>query len=90
MLLQGNKNAFLRKTANKHRVINVTLPKLMKAGCNAFHSYDDAAICTTKLSVQSFLKFLVTKISETKDLPVLSLQHAGHNSKPLYFKDNKK
>ena len=90
MLFQGNKNVFLWKTANKCPVINITLPKLMKAGCNAFHSYDDAAIGTTKLSVQSFLKFLVTKISETKDLLVFSLQHAGHNSKLLYFKYNKK
>ena len=45
----------------------------MKPGCNAFHSYDDAVIGTTKLSVQNPLKCLITKISETKDLLVLLL-----------------
>ena len=45
----------------------------MKPGRNAFHSYNDAAIGTTKLSVQISLKSLITEISETKDLPVLLL-----------------
>ena len=45
----------------------------MKPGRNAFHSYDDAAIGTTKLSVQIFLKFLITEINVTKDLLVLLL-----------------
>ena len=73
MLFQEKKNVFLRNSANKHRVINVTLTKLMKPGCNALHSYDAAAIGTSKLSVQSSLKCLVTKISETKGLLVLFL-----------------
>ena len=40
MLFQEKKNVFLRNSANKHRVINVTLTELMKPGCNALHSYD--------------------------------------------------
>ena len=40
---------------------------------NAFHSYDDAAIGTTKSSIQSSLKYLITEISENKDLLVLLL-----------------
>ena len=51
MQFQRKNNAFLRNIANKHRVINVTLTELMKSGCNAFHSYNDTAIGTTKLSV---------------------------------------
>ena len=65
MLFQGKKNAFLKDTADKHRLINVTLTELMKPGCNAFHSNDDAAIGTTKLSVQSSLKRLKNEISVT-------------------------
>ena len=72
MLFQEKKNVFLRNSANKHRVINVTLTELMKPGCNALHSYH-AGIGTSKLSVQSSLKCLVTKISETKGLLVLFL-----------------
>ena len=73
MLFQGKKNAFLRNTAKKRCLINVTSTELMKPGYNAFHSYDDAAIGTTKLSVQSSLKCLINEISETKDLLVLLL-----------------
>ena len=43
----------------------------MKPGCNTFHSYDDAATGTTKLSVQKSLKCLITEISENKVLLVL-------------------
>ena len=70
MLLQGKKNAYLKNTANKHRVINVTLTELMKPGCNAFYSEDDAPIATTELNI---LKYLITEISDTKDLLVLLL-----------------
>ena len=66
MLFQEKKNAFLRNTANKHRVINITRTELIKPGCNVFHPYYDAAIGTTKLSVQSFMKCLITEISETR------------------------
>ena len=88
--LKGKKNVFRRNTTNKHRVIFVTLTELIKPWFDAFHSCYDAAIGTTKFSVQSFLKYLITEISETKDLLMLLLQHAGHNSKPLHFKSNKK
>ena len=73
MIFQGKKNAFPRNTANKHCLINVTLIELMKPECNAFHLYEDAAIGSTKLSVQSSLKCLINEISETKDLLVLLL-----------------
>ena len=59
-------------------------------GCKAFYSYDDAAIGTAKLSVQSSVKYLITEISETRDLLALLLYHAGYNSKPFYFKSNKR
>ena len=36
-----------------------------------------------KLKVQSSLKYLITEISENKDLLVLFLYHADHNSKSL-------
>ena len=70
MLFQEKKNAFPRSTANKDRVSNVTLTEPIKPGCNAIHLYDDAAIGTTKLSVQSSLKCVITEISETMDLLV--------------------
>ena len=73
MLLKGKKNAFLMNSADKHYVFNITLTELIKPGWNAFHFYDDDAIVTTKLSVQSSLKCLITEISETKDLLVLLL-----------------
>ena len=63
MLLLGKKNAYLRNTADKYRVINVTFTELMKPGCNAFYSYDDAAIGNEKLSVQRSLKCLITETS---------------------------
>ena len=69
-LFQDKNDAFLRNT-NKHRAINVILTELKKPGCNAFHSYDDADIDITKLSVQNSLKCLITEISESKDLLVL-------------------
>ena len=47
------------------------------------------SIDITRLSVQSRLKYLITEISE-KDLLVLFLYYADHNSKSLYFKNNKK
>ena len=56
MLFQGRKDAFLKNTVNKHRVINVILAELKKSECDAFHSYDDADIDVTKLSVQNFLE----------------------------------
>ena len=55
------------------------MTELKKPVCHAFHSYDDADIGITKLSVQSSLKCLVTEISETKDLLVLLLHHADKN-----------
>ena len=73
MLFKGKKNAYLKNNANKHLVFNVTLVELIKPDCNAFHSYYDATIGTTKLSVQGSLKCLITEISETKDLLVLLL-----------------
>ena len=73
MLFQGKKNSFWRNTVNKYRMINVALTELMKPGCNTFHSYDDAAIGTTELSVPKSLKCIITKISENKDLLVLLL-----------------
>ena len=80
MLFQGN----------KHRVINVILTELKKAGCNAFYLYDDADIDIKELIIQSSLKCLLTEISENKDLLVLLLYYADHNLKILHFKSNKK
>ena len=60
---------------------------LKKPRCNACHSYNYAD--TDSTSVQSPLKCFITKISESKDLPVLLLYQAVDNSKPLYFKSNK-
>ena len=42
------KDAFLRNTVNKHRVINFILTDLKKPQCNAYHSYDDADIDINK------------------------------------------
>ena len=39
MVFKGKKDAFLRKTAIKHCVINVISTEVKKAGCCAFHSY---------------------------------------------------
>ena len=44
MLFQIKNNAFLKDTANKHHVINDVSTEFKKAGCNAFHSSDDADI----------------------------------------------
>ena len=41
-------------------------------------------------SVQSSLKCLITEFSGNKDLLLLLFCHADHNSKPLYFKSDKK
>ena len=57
---------FLRNTANKYRVINVISTGKKKAGCNAFHSHDNADIDIINLVVKSFLKYLVTVISENQ------------------------
>ena len=84
------KDAFLRNTVKKHCIINVILTEHKKPECNALHSYDDAYIDFTKVSVQSSLKCLVSEIRENKNLLVLFLYHADHNLKPLYFKSNKK
>ena len=62
MLFQGKNDAFLRGTANKHRISNVTSTKLKRGGCRAFHSYDDADIDIIKIVVQSSLKCLITLI----------------------------
>ena len=59
MPFQGKKNAFIRNTANKHRIVNVISTKLKKAGCNGF---DDADISILKLVVQSSLRGLITAI----------------------------
>ena len=48
-----------------------------------FHSYDNADIDITKLSVQSSLKCIIKEITENKDLPMLLLYHTDYNSKPL-------
>ena len=45
---QRKKDAFLRNTVNKHRVINFILTDLKKPECNAYHSYDDADIDINK------------------------------------------
>ena len=68
MLFQDKNDEFLKNTTNKHRVFNVILTEPEKPGCKAFHLYDDADV--TKLSVQSSWKYLITQISENKDLPV--------------------
>ena len=65
------------------------LTELKKPGCNAFHLHDDTDIDITKLIVQISLKCLTTEINENKDLLLLLLYHADHNSKRLYFKSNK-
>ena len=51
MLFKGEKNAFLRNTANKHRGINVTLAEIIKPGCNAFLLNYVTVIGTTKCSM---------------------------------------
>ena len=68
MLFQDKNDPFLRNVANKHCTINVILTELEKPGCRALHLYDDADIDISKLSVQRFLKCLITEISENKDL----------------------
>ena len=90
MLFQGKNDAFLRNIANKHRVINVILTELKKPGCNAFHLHDGADTYINKVKYSKSLKYFITEISENKDLLMLLLYHADHNSKPLYFKSNKK
>ena len=56
MLFQGKNDAFLNKTDNRHRVINVILTELKKPGCNAFHLYDSADIDITKVKCLKFLE----------------------------------
>ena len=46
MLFQGKNDVFLRDTGSKYLVTNAIMTELKKAGCNAFHLYDD----TVKLS----------------------------------------
>ena len=67
---QDKNDVFLRYTANKHLAINVILTKFEKPRCKVSHLYDDADIDITKLSVQSFLRCLMTEISENKNLLV--------------------
>ena len=90
MLFQGKQGAFLRNTVNKHHVINVILTERKKPLCNAFHSYDDAHIDITKLSVQRSLTCLITEISDK----IISLCYCcimqTNNSESLDFKSNKK
>ena len=50
--ISRKKGCISKKHCQKHCVINVLLVQLKKPGCNAFHSYDDADIDITKLSVQ--------------------------------------
>ena len=68
MLFQIENNAFLKDTANKDHVINDVSTEFKKAGCNAFHSSDDADIdyYIIKLIVLSSLNCLVTVIGENK------------------------
>ena len=82
MPFQGKKDAFQRNFVNKHSKHCAMLTELKKPGCNAFHSYD-AGIVITMLSVQSSLKRFITEISENKDLLLLLLYHADHNSKAI-------
>ena len=70
MVFKGEKNAFLRNTANKHRVINVTLTELIKPECNAFLLNYVTVIGTTKCSM--FLE-MSYKYKLVKDLLVLLL-----------------
>ena len=53
MLFQGKNDAFLRNTANKHRLMNVKLTELKKPG---FHLYDGADIDITKVKGSKFLE----------------------------------
>ena len=67
------------------------LTELKKPECNVFHSNDDAENDITNVSIQSFLKCLITETSENEeDLLMPLLDNADHNSKPVYFKSNKK
>ena len=67
------------------------LTELKKPECNVFHSNDYAETDITNVSIQSFLKCLITEISENEeDLLMLLLDNADHNSKPVYFKSKKK
>ena len=70
MVFKGEKNAFLRNTANKHRVINVTLTELIKPECNAFLLNYVTVIGTTKCSM--FLE-MSYNYKLVKDLLVLLL-----------------
>ena len=53
MLFRWKKNASLRNTANKHRIVNVISTELKKVGCNGF---DDANIGYYKVSFSKFLE----------------------------------
>ena len=66
------------------------LTELKKPKFDALHSNDDADTDFTKVVIQSSLKCLITEISEKKDLLLLLLCNAEHNSKPMRFKSNKK
>ena len=56
MLFQGKNDAFLRNTANKHRVINIILTEFKKPGFNAFHLYNGGDIDITKVKCSKFLE----------------------------------
>ena len=56
MPFQGKSDAFLRNTANKHRVINVILTELKKPGFNAFDLYNGADTDITKVKCSTFLE----------------------------------
>ena len=61
MLFQGKNDAFLRNTANKHRVINVILTELKKPGFNAFHLYNGADTDITKVKCSKFLEIFYNR-----------------------------
>ena len=88
MLFQGKNDAFLRNTANKHRVINVILTELKKPGLNPFYLYNGTDTVITKVKCSKFLEMFYNLCF--KDLLMLLLYHPDHNSKPLHFKGNKK
>ena len=56
MLFQGKNDAFIRNTANKHRVINIILTELKKPGFNAFHLHNGADTDITKVKCSKFLE----------------------------------
>ena len=85
----GEKDDFMSRASNKHRLIELMTYELKNKWCSVINASGDADVDIVKTLVESSHSQSTTMIGEDTDLLILSLHYADTHAKDLYYRSDK-